>query len=206
MRRTKMARYKINEIFYSLQGEGYYTGTPAVFIRFSGCNLQCPWCDTKHQEGEFLEDTEIVSQAVACSGGTARMVVLTGGEPSLFVDEDFINLLSFPFDIVAMESNGTHKAPANLDFLTISPKMDFLPKPGVPLIHQKCSEIKVVFDGEHDPEPWYEFFQAKHNFLQPCDTGDQERNRQILSECIRYIKRNPWWRLSLQTQKIIDIR
>lgn len=201
-----MARYKINEIFYSLQGEGHYTGTAAVFIRFCGCNLKCPWCDTHHQDGEYLEDTEIVTQALACCGGAAPLVVLTGGEPSLFVDEDFIDLLSKHFDIVAMESNGTHRAPRNLDFLTVSPKADYLPKPGTPVVAQKCSEVKVVFDGEHDPEPWFQFFQARHAYLQPCDVGDPERNAQILSDCIRYIQSHPWWRLSLQTQKIINVR
>lgn len=201
-----MARFKINEIFFSIQGEGHYTGTAAVFIRFSGCNLRCPWCDTKHQDGEFLDDTEVVRRALECCGGSAPLVVLTGGEPSIFVDEDFIDLLSPHFDIVAMESNGTNKAPANLDFLTVSPKADYLPKPGKPIVAQKCSEVKVVFDGEHDPESWFNFFQARHAYLQPCDTGDPERNTQILSDCVRYIQAHPWWRLSLQTQKIINVR
>lgn len=66
---------KINEIFYSLQGEGFYTGTPALFIRFSGCNLKCDFCDTRHEDGKFMSDEEIVEQAAQCP---ARMVILTG--------------------------------------------------------------------------------------------------------------------------------
>lgn len=75
---------KINEIFYSLQGEGYHTGTPALFIRFSGCNLKCPFCDTQHEEGRWMEDEEIWAEAAACP---ARTVILTGGEPSLWIDD-----------------------------------------------------------------------------------------------------------------------
>lgn len=199
-------QYKVNEIFYSLQGEGHFTGTAAVFIRLSGCNLHCPWCDTKHQDGDFMDGDEIVTRALACCGGAAPLVVLTGGEPSLFVDEDLVDQLSRHFDVVSMESNGTHKVPVNLDFLTVSPKLDFLPKPGTPIVSRKCSEVKVVFDGEHDPEPWHDFFQAKYFFLQPCDVGDPERNSQILSDCVRYIMVHPHWQLSLQTQKIINVR
>ena len=76
--------YKINEIFYSLQGEGFYTGTPSVFVRFSGCNLSCPFCDTDHNLGVMMTADEI---AAAVNAFPASHVVLTGGEPSLFVDD-----------------------------------------------------------------------------------------------------------------------
>lgn len=75
---------KINEIFYSLQGEGFHTGTPAVFVRFSGCNLRCSFCDTRHEEGVMMTDEEIVEKV---SSFPARMVILTGGEPSLWIDK-----------------------------------------------------------------------------------------------------------------------
>ena len=80
---------KINEIFYSLQGEGFHTGTPAVFVRFSGCNLKCSFCDTNHEEGQWMSDEEIIRKVVCYP---ARMVVLTGGEPGLWIDEAFVNL------------------------------------------------------------------------------------------------------------------
>ena len=80
-------RFKINEIFYSLQGEGFYVGTPAVFVRFSGCNLRCPFCDTAHEEGEWLTEDDVVAAVVAYP---ARHVVLTGGEPSLFATEALV--------------------------------------------------------------------------------------------------------------------
>ncbi|MDE6786634.1 MAG: 7-carboxy-7-deazaguanine synthase QueE, partial [Muribaculaceae bacterium] len=81
---------KINEIFYSLQGEGHHTGYPSVFIRFSGCNLQCPFCDTRHNDGVGMTDTDII-QAVKLY--KADWVVLTGGEPSMWIDAEFIRLL-----------------------------------------------------------------------------------------------------------------
>lgn len=82
---------KINEIFYSLQGEGYHTGTPAVFIRFSGCNLKCDFCDTRHEEGEMMTDEDIVNEI---GKYPAVMVILTGGEPSLWIDDAFIDLFA----------------------------------------------------------------------------------------------------------------
>lgn len=81
---------KINEIFYSLQGEGFHTGTPAVFVRFSGCNLRCSFCDTRHEEGVMMTDEEIVEKV---SSFPARMVILTGGEPSLWIDKALISRL-----------------------------------------------------------------------------------------------------------------
>lgn len=199
-------KYKINEIFYSLQGEGHHAGVPAIFIRFSGCNLRCPWCDTHHQEGEMLEQEELLARVMeATQGQRVPLVVLTGGEPSLFVDESLVDELSRRFDCVAMESNGTHRTPLNLDFLTISPKADFL-EDCPPIKENRCSEVKVVYDGQHNPEKWYSSIQAKYYYLQPCDTGNQEENARILTECVDYIKAHPWWNLSLQTQKILSIR
>ena len=81
---------KINEIFYSLQGEGYHTGTPAVFVRFSGCNLKCGFCDTRHEEGVMMTDEEIIAEVKKYP---AVMVILTGGEPSLWIDDHLIGLL-----------------------------------------------------------------------------------------------------------------
>ena len=81
---------KINEIFYSLQGEGYHTGTPAVFIRFSGCNLKCPFCDTQHEDGILMSDEDIVTEVSKYPTAT---VILTGGEPSLWIDREFVDCL-----------------------------------------------------------------------------------------------------------------
>ena len=93
---------KINEIFYSLQGEGYHTGKAAIFIRFSGCNLKCSFCDTEHEEGTLMSDEEIIK---AISVYPSNLVVLTGGEPSLWIDEEFIDLLHQAGKYVCIETN-----------------------------------------------------------------------------------------------------
>ena len=96
---------KINEIFYSLQGEGYHTGTPAIFVRFSGCNLKCDFCDTQHEEGTMMTDEEIITKVKKYPAVT---VVLTGGEPSLWIDDQLIDLLHQAGKYVTIETNGTH--------------------------------------------------------------------------------------------------
>ena len=99
---------KINEIFYSLQGEGFHTGTPAVFVRFSGCNLRCSFCDTRHEEGVMMTDEEIVEKV---SSFPARMVILTGGEPSLWIDKALISRLREAGKQICIETNGTRPLP-----------------------------------------------------------------------------------------------
>lgn len=198
--------YRINDIFYSLQGEGSNTGRAAVFIRFAGCNLRCSFCDTEFDSYREMSGEEIMK---AISAYESRFVVLTGGEPTLQVDEAFVDMLHRHGYEVTMESNGTHQAPKNLDWLTVSPKGGSLPLP----LHKddrRPDEIKIVFTSAEDFERVYAplFLEGPGEallYLQPCDTGDAARNRQIVAACVDYIKRRPQWRLSLQTHKLIDI-
>ena len=188
-------KYKINEIFYSLQGEGYYTGTPAVFVRFSGCNLNCPFCDTEHSSGVMVPEEDIVSQV---SSYPSHHIVLTGGEPSLFIDDRFVDALHSAGGYVAVETSGTRPLPENIDWVTFSPKDGW---------HLKnCDELKVVYVSADQDMSVYDGIRATHCFLQPCDTGDPDRNRILLHEAIEYCKSNPVWRLSLQTHKLSGIR
>lgn len=197
--------YKVNEIFYSLQGEGYYAGTPAVFIRFSGCNLQCPWCDTKHQDGERITAKEIISRALqSLNGARPILVVLTGGEPTLQVDEALVHSLRMKFPVVAIETNGTHPVPQNVNFITVSPKTDFINGPEI--VTRDADEIKLVFTGNNNPEKWLNIINAPRHYLQPCDTGNAEETSRVVNACMEYCKANPEWKLSLQTQKILNIR
>ena len=102
--------WKVNEIFHSLQGEGYNTGTASVFIRLSGCNLHCAFCDTRHEEGKMMSLPEIVEQVMRYP--KAPLIVLTGGEPSLWIDEDFISgLKQMTGKRIAIETNGTRPLP-----------------------------------------------------------------------------------------------
>lgn len=184
---------RINDIFYSLQGEGHHTGRAAVFVRFAGCNLRCPFCDTVFDTYREMTDDDIVA---AITAYPARFVVLTGGEPTLQVDEAFVDLLhQYGFE-VAMESNGTRPAPRNLDWLTVSPKQ----KP----VKQHCHEVKVVFSENTDATTFG--LEASYYYLQPCDTGDAERNAAIINRCVDYIKEHPEWRLSLQTHKLVGFK
>lgn len=190
---------KVNEIFYSLQGEGFHTGTAAVFVRLSGCNLRCPFCDTNHASGTEMTEEEIVD---AARRYPAPLVVVTGGEPSLFLTHSLVEKLHAAGKIVAVETNGTHELPDNVDWITLSPKDAFVPN-ARPIL-KRCNELKVVFDG--NPLPDYNNIEAAHRFIQPCDTGELERNSAIIGSAVSYIQSHPEWRLSLQTHKILNIQ
>lgn len=205
-----MKQYRINEIFYSLQGEGFYTGVPAAFIRFSGCNLHCPFCDTDHGAGTIMSPDEIIS---AIAAYPSRHVVLTGGEPSLFVDDALVSALHGAGRYIAVETNGTHALPAGIDWITCSPKYglaqagdwpDAMESAASDIRLDRCNELKVVYIGQDMSV--YGKIKAAHHFLQPCDTGDPDENSRLLSEAIEYCKAHPSWRLSLQTHKLMGIR
>lgn len=193
--------YRVNEIFYSLQGEGRNTGRAAVFIRFSGCNLRCSFCDTDFSTFKEMTLDDILKAILPWKH--CGFVVLTGGEPSLQVDDTLVDALHQEGFYIAMETNGTHAVPKGIDWVTVSPKTD-------KLAVGKADELKVIFDGKSDPSaflpPSGESEGALLLYLQPCDTGDEIRNREITSQCVEYIKQHPEWRLSLQTHKLIDIR
>ena len=195
--------YRVNEIFYSLQGEGHNTGRAAVFVRFAGCNLRCPFCDTEFTRYEELTTEEILAQIANVYHPTPNtqhpsspLVILTGGEPTLQVDEPFIDHLHEAGYEVAMESNGTHMPPSNLDWLTISPKQNVVVK--------QCNELKCIYDMSGNVNDFG--ISADYYYLQPCDTGDATQNHLIIQQCIDYIKRHPRWRLSLQTHKLVGFK
>ena len=199
-----MRIFRVNNIFYSLQGEGRNTGRAAVFIRFAGCNLRCSFCDTEFESYREMTEGEILA---AIHDYPSRFVVLTGGEPTLQVDESFVDLLHQHDYEVAMESNGTRPAPKNLDWLTVSPKT-FSGEWGEVRGKRLPDELKVVFDENTDPETFLSPLTSHLSpllYLQPCDTGDPVRNKAIIQACVEYIKAHPQWRLSLQTHKLIDI-
>ena len=199
---------RVNEIFYSLQGEGFNTGTPAVFIRFSGCNLQCPFCDTNHAEGKEMTEGDIIEEV---SRYKAQLVVVTGGEPALQLTESLVEMLHLLGKTVAVETNGTVELPKNVDWITLSPKDMFLGENATPILRE-ADELKLVYDGENHGKDdvhivsAYANINVKHRFLQPCDTGDTAKNAEITKKTIEFCKEHPEWRLSLQTHKILNIR
>lgn len=191
---------RVNEIFHSLQGEGYNTGKSALFVRLSGCNLQCPFCDTNHTTFHEMSEEQIAEEV---SQYPAALVVITGGEPAIQLTETLIDKLHAIDKTVAVETNGTLPLPSNLDWITVSPKEDFVGIKGrVAISH--ADEVKVIFDGER---PVSDFgIAARHYFVQPCDTGDETLNGIITKKCVEFVKQNPRWRLSLQTHKLLNIK
>lgn len=194
---------KINEIFYSLQGEGANTGIPAVFVRFSGCNLRCSFCDTQHENGSMMSDDEIVAEVNRYP--KARIVVLTGGEPSIFIDREFVEKMKLATGrTIAIETNGTTPLPDNIDWVTLSPKMGFDGGDMKPLLLSECDELKVVYTGQ----PLEEYFKikAKQYFLQPCYCDDETLRAANMKATIEAVMNDSRWRLSLQTHRIAGIR
>ena len=195
--------YKVNEIFYSLQGEGFHAGTPAVFVRFSGCNLKCAFCDTQHQTGQMMSAQEIVDEVNQYS--EAPLLVLTGGEPSLFIDEAFVAELKQKIGKrIAIETNGTRPLPNNLDWVTFSPKTAFEGGDSEPCVLTHCDELKVVYLGQDLAQ--YEYIKAKYRFLQPCFVDNEEQRKANMQACVEAVLQNPGWRLSLQIHRVLNIR
>ncbi len=210
-------KYAIKEVFATLQGEGAQAGSPAVFLRFAGCNLGygvCPWCDTDWAKAEYtldLEGTLEMVRATAEEGfGAERpglLLVATGGEPSLQFDRPLSDALRARGYRIAMESNGSRPVDRTLvDWLTVSPKQaEFVQKEG--------DELKVLFTGEHAPGPAPDVAAVRRlaegthfgsYFLQPIDLP--ERGGPNYAETVRAVMElGPPWRLSVQTHKVTGI-
>lgn len=194
-------KYRVNEIFNSLQGEGFHAGVNCTFIRMSGCNLSCPFCDTAHQRGVMMTSAEILEE---CGKYKTRTVILTGGEPTLKPIGELVVALHMKGYYVCMETNGTRQVPVNVDWVTCSPKFQYCE--GAQVVTSRIDELKVLFAADgYDYEKYLEI-KADRYYLQPLDTGNQTKNDEIIAELIEYIQQHPIWRLSLQTQKIIGIR
>lgn len=205
---------KINEIFYSLQGEGCHAGVPSVFVRFSGCNLKCDFCDTLHFDGVWMTDDEIAEEINQYKG---EWIILTGGEPSLQIDEDFVAFLKEKTGKkIAIETNGTKEVPASIDWITISPKGGI---GGVKDYEIKISEgkegegrcadeIKVVDIGQ-PLEPYFHLplVGPSTSFrLQPCFVDDELKFSENLKKTTDRVLADPRWILSLQLHRILGIR
>ena len=209
--------YQVKEIFYTLQGEGANAGRPAVFCRFAGCNLWsgreedraeavCRFCDTDFVGtdgvgGGRFASAEALALAITAhwtgARGSQRFVVFTGGEPLLQLDAALIRALHEAAFEIAVETNGTLAAPAGIDWICVSPKA------GAPLRQTSGQELKVVV-----PQPGLELdalakLEFEHRFLQPMDGPALAHNtRWAIETCLR----DPRWRLSVQTHKMLGIR
>lgn len=194
--------YKVNEIFYSLQGEGYWAGTPMVFLRLSGCNLRCPFCDTAHEEGTMMSAAAIVTEIQKADEGNSRRVCITGGEPLLQLDMELVDALENKGYKIHLETNGTLPLPCFINWVSVSPK-----KGARVAIHpDDINEVKIVFEGKADDSLIRRWKDESLRYIQPCDTGDPAKNKEYIAKAVEFVKQHPGWRLSLQTHKLIDIR
>ncbi len=193
---------RINEIFYSLQGEGAFTGCPCVFVRFSGCNQHCPFCDTEHDPYKEMAEHEVLEEVERLSPH-CQHIVLTGGEPTLQITESFLQALKAKGYSIHIETNGsiplTPEIEELIDWVTVSPK-------ALAVVIERCEELKLLYGADYTPEDWAQRFPAALHFLQPVDRQDESLNARCVEACIDYIKLHPRWRLSLQTHKLLNIR
>lgn len=196
--------YPVNEIFYSLQGEGFNAGEAAVFVRFSGCNLHCEFCDTDHSRATQMTAEEILAEV---SSYPSRLVVLTGGEPSLFIDDYLIRILKTHGYYLAIETNGTNKLPEGIDWITFSPKIG-ITSGGDDLQLDYADEIKVVNVGQ-ELNQYFSMRQCRKEtkmFLQPCYVENEQERHRILEDTVEKVKKDPRWRLSAQLHRYLKIR
>ena len=208
--------YSVKEIFYTVQGEGYYSGRPAVFCPFSGCNLWsgkeedrkdaiCPFCDTDFvgtdgTGGGLYETASLLAQKILQYWPHSKerpFVVCTGGEPLLQIDDALINALHEEKFEIAVETNGTIVALAGIDWICVSPKA------GVSLAQASGHELKLVYPQAGVDPDQYAKLNFRYFFLQPMDgIGREAATRQTLA----YVLAHPEWRFSLQLHKILGVR
>ena len=195
-------KYPIVEIFNSVQGEGYHSGIPHVFIRFGKCNLSCEWCDTEFNEFTEIDMAEIVDEVLSFN---CKRVIFTGGEPAL---QDLVpigNELK-KYDIsLSIETNGTIPINPIIDWICVSPKDQVYPNVKIKQI--TGDELKIVYCGQ-DLKMYDELKKGfRHHFIQPCydENISVEDNGKHFKIVERIVKENPGWRLSLQTHKWMGI-
>ena len=206
--------YSVKEIFYTLQGEGANAGRPAVFCRFAGCNLwsgreedrataDCTFCDTDFVGtdgkggGQFeTAQTLVAACRTALGDSEPGLIVLTGGEPMLQVDDTLISALHDAGFEIAIETNGTLPTPRSIDWICVSPKA------GATLIQTTGDELKLVFPQQGLMPEDLAGLNFPHRFLQPMDGPKIEIHT---ARAVAYCKAHPDWKLSLQTHKLIGI-
>lgn len=210
--------YSVKEAFYTLQGEGAQSGRPAVFCRFSGCNLWsgreqdrnlavCDFCDTDFigtdgaGGGKFKNADELAQHLKNLWPGTASAkarpyAVCTGGEPALQLDTALIDALHQQGFEIAIETNGTLQLAPGIDWVCVSPKAD------TELVVTSGDELKLVYPQKKNHPQKFDSLKFAYYFLQPLYNDELQQNTQL---CIDYCQQHPQWRLSLQTHKMIGI-
>jgi len=190
---------KVKEIFYSLQGEGARQGTASIFIRLSGCNLNCDFCDTDYSEGEEMSWGQIL---LVIKNFPCHWIVWTGGEPTLQLTDKCLSFFKKAGYSQAIESNGHNRLSELLDYTVVSPKdqTDYAQK-----INPQVNEIRLPVKA-NDSIPSIESLpKAEYYFLSPIFTDNQTETKANIDYCVEQVKKCPEWRLSLQVHKWIGI-
>lgn len=189
-------KYRINEIFRSVQGEGERTGGASVFVRFSGCNLNCSWCDTEHKPYKEMSAFEVATTVRTVSSlGPVPTIVFTGGEPLLQLDLELVGVLRGQFGVpFQVETNGT--IPMDVDVRRMVKWVTVSPKAGTTL-RVLPTEIKIVWPQE-GIDPLDFLWMPCHKYVQPADgiAG-------ALEACVRFVQQNPLFKVSVQTHKLV---
>ena len=211
--------YSVKEIFYTLQGEGANVGRPAVFCRFSGCNLWsgmddqrsdslCPFCDTRFVGTDGVGGGRFESASALAAGAAnawpvngklavPKLLVCTGGEPLLQLDTAAIDAFHHEGFEIAVETNGTVPVPSGIDWVCVSPKFR------AQCVVEAGDELKLIFPQDGDDPRRYERLQFTHFFLQPMDGPNRDSNVQL---AVEYCLKHPRWRLSLQIHKLLGLQ
>ena len=211
----KFSMYRIKEIYFTLQGEGFHTGRPSIFVRFSGCNLWsgieedrntalCNWCDTDfvgtdgRNGGKYSVNqiAKILLGLWPSNNPSDPYVVCTGGEPLLQLDEKLINKFHTIGFEIGIETNGTVSPPKNIDWVCVSPKAK------TDIVITKGNELKIVYPQCGINPRMYEDLDFEHFFIQPMDGKDQ---REAIKKSEKFVMKHPLWKLSLQTHKIMGL-
>lgn len=213
--------FQVKEIFYSLQGEGIYAGSPALFCRFCGCNLWsgreedrthaiCTFCDTDFvnpDAGIFADEAALIHALIKklpenfhhTHSQSGRRIIFTGGEPSLQLTQKLVDMLHNEGCTLAVESNGTHPLPQRIDWITVSPKV------GTKLITTSGDELKLVYPQQGCTPENFADLSFNYFLLQPCDVNDPIINKKNIQLCLDYCLRHPQWRLGIQMHKFLGI-
>jgi 7-carboxy-7-deazaguanine synthase len=200
---TYLETLPIMEAFYTLQGEGYYQGNAAYFIRLGGCDVGCVWCDVKESWDAKMHPQQTIEQIVAqACNYSARLAVITGGEPLMYDLEKLTDALKQQGFQTNIETSGAYKLSGKWDWICFSPK-----KFKEPLLEvaQQANELKIIVYNKSD-FLWAEKYAAMVNpacklFLQP----EWSKTEEMLPQMIEYVKQNPKWRVSLQVHKYMNI-
>ncbi|MDY2947592.1 7-carboxy-7-deazaguanine synthase QueE [Mannheimia varigena] len=198
--------FPIVEIFESLQGEGFNTGMPAIFVRFGKCNLTCPWCDTNYNQFEAWTLSEILAKVKSYS---AKNVIITGGEPTIQPNLSLLlEQLKQAGYFLAIETNGLKEIPPQIDYIATSPKRIYQEK-----YQRRCiefaNEVRIVVDGEVQEfcEQLETQIKADHYYLSPCEVDGKMNLLETITQIglLNQRPNKPKWQLSIQTHKMVGI-